>query len=545
MSNKTQLQENNVKLQSLLNTINALPDPIPDDLGNATTDKVLKGYTFSSNNGIKLTGNMVLPIGLYLGNPPAKTVYQYNEPLAIEGMTVILKVWDGTQNIETDVTEDCTFTPEVGTLMTTVGFNQLKATYEYNGLTYTVIQDLEVENTLQSIAVTQMPSKIEYTKTEGLDITGLVVTATYATGATADVTNLCIFVPAIGETFTSNGEQNVQISYTEGGITEITSYTVEVKGKIIRYGSIDPLPVRCSYVSGGSTDNYAIFVGGLNEPATGGVGNVTAYSEGLVRQTLSGVSAKYNVRSATLQSSEHNYTMFAGGYNRNPETFYNTVDIYNEQLVKNSSRLSTARYNVGAASAGDYAIFAGGEERNTVESKKVSTVNSQFVSGTAAELPGGIRNAYGVSIGDYALFGGETTRARVSAYNSQLVYTSAPNASSSSFHSTATTGSYALVVAGNTVDTFNESLVKGVASNLSVARQNIGASSVKGFALFAGGNWNNTDAVDVYDVNLVHTIPEPLSAKVTLPAGANVGNYALFSVNVSGQNGYMDVYQLA
>ena len=552
MSNKTQLQENNVKLQSLLNTINALPDPIPDDLGNATTDKVLKGYTFSSNNGIKLTGNMVLPIGLYLGNPPTKTVYQYNEPLTIEGMTVILKVWDGTQSIETDVTEDCTFTPEAGTLMTTVGFNQIKATYEYNGLTYTVIQDLEVENTLQSIAITSQPNKTEYRYNEGLDITGLVVTATYANEATADVTSLCTFDPAVGETFDGKGQQVVNVTYTEGTVEKTTQFTITVKRELVYYGTIDGLSTARQDAEGASVGNYALFAGGYKSPTdTLTIYNkVDAYSSELVRSNATAGHKAYQMAGASVG----NYALFAGGLN---STGYrggqSIVSTYNNELVKsNPTALSTSRGYAAGASVGNYALFAGGvnnfgsEQLDANYYANVDAYSDELVKTTATELSLARAEFAGASVGNYALFaGGYATgygvswRNTVDAYNSELVRSKATVlASGVSSLGGASVGTYALFAGGETgsgmsniVNAYSDQLVRTTATRLSDYKYNPGCVSIGEFAIFAGGvvNPGYSTLVDSYNAQLVKTVLTPLAEGVTNMAGACAGDYALLA----------------
>jgi len=61
-----------------------------------------------------------------------------------------------------------------------------------------------------------------------LDLTGLVVTATYRSGETADVTAGCVFEPAIGTILTETGTQAISVSYTEEGETVTDSFNVTV-----------------------------------------------------------------------------------------------------------------------------------------------------------------------------------------------------------------------------------------------------------------------------------------------------------------------------
>ena len=83
----------------------------------------------------------------------------------------------------------------------------------YNTATGTISLTVAVD-ALQSIAVTTPPSKTTYTYGESFDKTGMVITATYASGATKDVT----------------GE--VQISPAELTVTT-TELTITYQGKTV------------------------------------------------------------------------------------------------------------------------------------------------------------------------------------------------------------------------------------------------------------------------------------------------------------------------
>lgn len=86
--------------------------------------------------------------------------------------------------------------------------------------------------TLSSIAVTTQPTKTSYDVGDTLDLTGVVVTATYSDSTTADVTGSCTFSPANGATLSTEGTQTVSVSYTEGGVTVTTSFGVTVQATV-------------------------------------------------------------------------------------------------------------------------------------------------------------------------------------------------------------------------------------------------------------------------------------------------------------------------
>ena len=84
---------------------------------------------------------------------------------------------------------------------------------------------------LVSIAVTTAPTTTEYTPGETLDLTGIVVTATYLDNTTSVVTNSCTFSPADGATL-SESDTSVSISYTEAGVTKTTSQAIDVSFQV-------------------------------------------------------------------------------------------------------------------------------------------------------------------------------------------------------------------------------------------------------------------------------------------------------------------------
>lgn len=79
--------------------------------------------------------------------------------------------------------------------------------------------------TVKEIEITQMPDKIEYAEGELLDTTGMVVTGICYDGNTLEITDYTYanepLVP---------GENLIEISYTEFGVTHTASITVNAEG---------------------------------------------------------------------------------------------------------------------------------------------------------------------------------------------------------------------------------------------------------------------------------------------------------------------------
>lgn len=81
-----------------------------------------------------------------------------------------------------------------------------------------------VRPVLTGISITTQPDKTTYAIGGSFDSTGMVVTATYDTGATKEVTGFT-FSP---QTFSSAGTKTVTISYTENGVTKTATLSVTV-----------------------------------------------------------------------------------------------------------------------------------------------------------------------------------------------------------------------------------------------------------------------------------------------------------------------------
>ena len=80
--------------------------------------------------------------------------------------------------------------------------------------------------TLSSIAITTEPTTREYEVGETVDMTGLVVTATYSDGSTANVTSSVTYTPALTEITASAGTKEVTVTYSGKTATEKITITV-------------------------------------------------------------------------------------------------------------------------------------------------------------------------------------------------------------------------------------------------------------------------------------------------------------------------------
>ena len=91
----------------------------------------------------------------------------------------------------------------------------------------TITAEFEDKPVLDSIAVTSPPAKSTYIVGQALDLSGLVVTATYSDSSSTAVTGYTT-TPAGGSTLDTAGTVTVTVGYTEGTIIKTTTFDVQV-----------------------------------------------------------------------------------------------------------------------------------------------------------------------------------------------------------------------------------------------------------------------------------------------------------------------------
>lgn len=175
-----------------------------------------------------------IPTGIEVTTPPSKTSYKAGEKINLSGMVVKANFSDGSSQ---DVTSQCTFSPSAGT---TVYENTTKINvtwvWDKANITYQTSQAITVTRVLSSIAITTQPTKRNYTKGETLNLSGMVVKATFNSGNSAVVTSYTTS-PANGSTLSTTGIITVTVSYSENGITKTASTTVTVSVKIVTWAT--------------------------------------------------------------------------------------------------------------------------------------------------------------------------------------------------------------------------------------------------------------------------------------------------------------------
>ena len=243
-------------------------------------------------------GKTIFPTGIEVTSPPTKTTYNAGENIDLTGIVVTATFSDGSTQ---DVTSKCTFSPASGTV---IYENTAKITVNWtweDTIAYSAKQPITVKRVLTGISITTAPTKTDYVKGESLDLSGMVVTATFNSGASEEVTSLCTSTPASGSALSSYGSVSITVSYTENGVTKTASFTVTVSVKIVTWAS-------------GTDEEIAAMV----EAADAGTINLADYwAVGDVRTVqLSAMSATGVGESHSAQEVDL-VLMHAGGYTLN------------------------------------------------------------------------------------------------------------------------------------------------------------------------------------------------------------------------------------
>ena len=113
------------------------------------------------------------------------------------------------------------------------------------------------DKTLTGISVKTAPTKTSYIAGQNFDSTGMVITATYDDGTTADKSSGWTITD--GNNLTT-GKTSVTISYTEGGVTKDTTQAITVAAKELSSISVRTAPTETSYIAGQDFDSTGMVI---------------------------------------------------------------------------------------------------------------------------------------------------------------------------------------------------------------------------------------------------------------------------------------------
>ena len=205
------------------------------------TDKDANSYTngktFTTTLGIKLDNN-VAKITI---TPPTKAEYNHGDKIDLTGGKITVTYTDGTTK-EEPITSAVITEKDGGALNMNPTISEygkdnklsktltLKYTAK-NGVTGTTSYPITIANTIQSVAIDTLPTKVKYNVKDTLDTTGGKLKITRATGKaeTIDITKDMV---SGFDSSKENTKLPLTISYTENGVTKTATYTVSVEDPI-------------------------------------------------------------------------------------------------------------------------------------------------------------------------------------------------------------------------------------------------------------------------------------------------------------------------
>lgn len=197
-----------------------------------TTQTVKVAYSGKESGEISITLTPVVVKTIALVKAPSKTTYKLGESLDLAGLIIKPTMNNG------DVGEDVVYSTTTEADFAATGFASTEVaanktvTITYKN-TATATFDAKII-ALDKIEITTQATKTEYKTGDDLDLTGMVVKASYTDGTTsglneADVTSA---VSTSGYSKTADGEQTMTVSYTEGSgenaITKTATFKVTV-----------------------------------------------------------------------------------------------------------------------------------------------------------------------------------------------------------------------------------------------------------------------------------------------------------------------------
>lgn len=153
------------------------------------------------------------------------------------------------------------------------------------------------------IEITSPPNKTTYNAGENINLTGIVVTATFSDGSTQDVTSECTFTPSSGTVVYENTTKITANWTWENTITYTTNQSITVK-RVLTGIAITTAPTKTTYYKGDSLDLTgmavtATFSSGATEAVTSGCSFSPASGSALSSYGTVTITASYTENGVT------------------------------------------------------------------------------------------------------------------------------------------------------------------------------------------------------------------------------------------------------
>lgn len=325
------------------------------------------------------------------------------------------------------------------------------------------------------------------------------------------VTNSSYYFAGSGSTFTSNN----------AGVASSTAKTTLVAKKS---GTIS---FDYSYSSESTYDKFTLIVGTTTvENAVSGATTSKSYSGTINVGDI--IEFQYSKDSSVNKNDDQ-------------------CTFSNMKIQVQGSSTTTTKQNIARKVSKCY-FGVGGVARKVKKGYiGVGGVARPFIGGDTVSYYGTITNLSsarsglgGASIGGYALFAGGRPGSAVSTvdtYNNTLVKgTAASLPEIAVYLSAGTVGDYAVFTTENYLVAYNKNLTRSTYTQLSGSRYYLGVANTNGYLLFAGGRddgGNKYNIVEAYNNTLTKTTADNLESEKMGLSGASVGGYAIFA---GGQN---------
>lgn len=176
--------------------------------------------TANTSVALKFTKNPVTCSSIYVSSNPTKTTYLEGESLNTSGLVITANFSDGSNE---NVTSSCSFSGYTST----PGTKTVTVNYSGKSTAFTV---LVKSKSPTALSIASNPTKTNYYIGDEINLSGLVVKATYDNGTTANVTDYDIYTEGITS---SSGEKTVSVTYVYNDVVKTASFTVNVSSPAI------------------------------------------------------------------------------------------------------------------------------------------------------------------------------------------------------------------------------------------------------------------------------------------------------------------------
>lgn len=253
------------------------------------------------------------------------------------------------------------------------------------------LPDISISITgLDALSITKQPTKTEYNIGDSFDPAGMVVKAVYSGGVAVEVESYTYPETA----FETAGQQQVTITYTQGGVSKTTTVDVTVSEAELDHIAITTAPAKTDYQVNENFDSTGMVVTAYYTDETSNVINTYTLSHGKLISTDENVTVSYNGKTALQPVSVTGRVLSSIAITVKPTKLTYAVGEY----LDPTGMTVTATYNdttkddvTAKVSIANTPFSAVGKNKTVkvtyVEGSVTKTANISGITVTEAELP--------------------------------------------------------------------------------------------------------------------------------------------------------------